>query len=977
MRRERRQVGAVRPRFSAGRALIGLRGVLLSILALAPLPSSLAQEPAAAPSKAEIAAAHRDLVREFPAIRIDDDGFGRIACTGTPLGGAGSADRAAESWLARHAAALGLLESDLELLSATPLSDPRATAYAYRLWSGGIPVRGGAARLLVRDLGEAGGFQVVHAAAHAALPPEGGYPAVAVTAAEALASARAALRRPLLEFLEPRLVIEPSATRRGPSRLVWHVGAIRSDAVANEAWTVVIDPGSGAALEVIDEWIDLDLSGVVTAKVTPPNEPDTATNPPVEIPLVGAQVRIPGGASVLAGPDGSFTLPNGGTSPVTCEAALVGAWVEVIDASGPEEIASVGATPPGPVSLLFDALGDPLVQAQVNAFRYATSTHDFVRARTTGIPGIDIAIPCAVNDGGTCNAGFNPLAVSLHFFPAGGGCVNSSFSSVVAHEYGHFVVHSLGLFQGAFGEGFGDVLSMFQFDDPLIGRDFSGPGTLVRDPVAANVQYPCSSAAGVHWCGQILAGVWWEIREQFGALSGSAAGLAAAQQLFIDWSLITLGSSGDSSATPQTAVELLVVDDDDGSLANATPHFDEICSAFAGHSIPCPATAPVLITFPFGRPELIAPWVETVLRVDIESATANPVPGSAFVHLRSGGAPSFAPIPLQPLGGNAYSALIPPQACGDPVEFYVSVGHDAGGTTTQPESGTLAPFSMGVFAAVETVLWDDFEANLGWSAGVAGDTATSGVWTRVVPVGSAAAPGEDHSAAGTRCFVTGQGIAGASVGAADVDGGTTTLLSPPLDLSAPGDYLIRYWRWFSNDVAAQPNTEVLTVSISADGGQGWTTVEVVGPTGPETSGGWFFHEFSVADFLTPTASMRLRFVAQDPDPGSLVEAAVDDVEVLRRLCGPEPTFRRGDVNGDGSLDLSDAIATLVGLFGGGPLGCLDAADANDDGESNIVDAVVLLEHLFAAGGPLPPPATACGADPTTDLLDCAIIPNCP
>jgi hypothetical protein len=295
---------------------------------------------------------------------------------------------------------------------------------------------------------------------------------------------------------------------------------------------------------------------------------------------------------------------------------------------------------------------------------------------------------------------------------------------------------------------------------------------------------------------------------------------------------------------------------------------------------------------------------------------------------------------------------------------------------TEPESGAGAPYAAAVLDAIETVFADDFETSLGWSDGVAGDTATAGVWTRVVPVGTAAAPGADHSVPGNTCFVTGQGVPGGSLGAADVDGGTTTLLSPLFDLSAPGEYSIRYWRWFSNDEGSQPNTEPFTVAISADGGQGWTTVEVVGPSGPETSGGWFSHEFDVASVIPPTATMRLRFVTQDPDPGSLVEAAVDDVVVVRRVCDTEPDFRRGDVNGDASRDLSDAVLMLVGLFGGGALPCMDAADIDDDGAANVADAVSLLAHLFAAGGPLPTPFPGCGEDPTADPLGCSVEPGC-
>ena len=87
-------------------------------------------------------------------------------------------------------------------------------------------------------------------------------------------------------------------------------------------------------------------------------------------------------------------------------------------------------------------------------------------------------------------------------------------------------------------------------------------------------------------------------------------------------------------------------------------------------------------------------------------------------------------------------------------------------------------------------------------------------------------------------------------------------------------------------------------------------------------------------------------------------------------------FVRGDANGDGEVNLSDAISTLEYLFLGGKApGCLDAADSDDDGALNITDPVSLLGWLFL-GSAAPPPPNQCGADPREDPLDCRESP-CP
>ena len=86
---------------------------------------------------------------------------------------------------------------------------------------------------------------------------------------------------------------------------------------------------------------------------------------------------------------------------------------------------------------------------------------------------------------------------------------------------------------------------------------------------------------------------------------------------------------------------------------------------------------------------------------------------------------------------------------------------------------------------------------------------------------------------------------------------------------------------------------------------------------------------------------------------------------------PRVPFVRGDANGDGSIDITDAIFTLGFLFlGGGAPPCEDAADADDRGTLEITDAVYLLNFLFSGGPEPPPPHAVEGEDPTEDALGC-------
>jgi hypothetical protein len=78
------------------------------------------------------------------------------------------------------------------------------------------------------------------------------------------------------------------------------------------------------------------------------------------------------------------------------------------------------------------------------------------------------------------------------------------------------------------------------------------------------------------------------------------------------------------------------------------------------------------------------------------------------------------------------------------------------------------------------------------------------------------------------------------------------------------------------------------VDISNDNGSTWTNAETVGPTGPGTTGGWLRHSLRVADFVTATAQVKLRFVASDTGADSLVEAAIDDFQVATYQCDTFP-----------------------------------------------------------------------------------------
>ncbi len=75
---------------------------------------------------------------------------------------------------------------------------------------------------------------------------------------------------------------------------------------------------------------------------------------------------------------------------------------------------------------------------------------------------------------------------------------------------------------------------------------------------------------------------------------------------------------------------------------------------------------------------------------------------------------------------------------------------------------------------------------------------------------------------------------------------------------------------------------------------------------------------------------------------------------------PGPRFLRGDANGDGVVDMSDALFTLKYLFlGGEEPGCMEAANINGTDGVNIADPIFELTWQFLGGVEIPFPFPHC------------------
>jgi hypothetical protein len=192
-------------------------------------------------------------------------------------------------------------------------------------------------------------------------------------------------------------------------------------------------------------------------------------------------------------------------------------------------------------------------------------------------------------------------------------------------------------------------------------------------------------------------------------------------------------------------------------------------------------------------------------------------------------------------------------------------------------SGALTRTAALTLTLTRTVYFDDFESAAGWVANPSGtDTATRGRWERGVP--------EQYTAGGiiiqngttpspVNDLVTGAGTAGSN---GDIDGGTTSILSPPIALPAGVPTLsFAYYFAHRNDSSADDFFRVAIVGPSG------TTV-VLEELGTALNDPAVFLSRSIDLTAFAGQTIRILFTARDGGTDNLLEAAVDDVRVVVR-----------------------------------------------------------------------------------------------
>ncbi|MBC7983181.1 MAG: choice-of-anchor J domain-containing protein, partial [Candidatus Obscuribacterales bacterium] len=120
--------------------------------------------------------------------------------------------------------------------------------------------------------------------------------------------------------------------------------------------------------------------------------------------------------------------------------------------------------------------------------------------------------------------------------------------------------------------------------------------------------------------------------------------------------------------------------------------------------------------------------------------------------------------------------------------------------------------------------------------------------------------------------------AGSSAGTNDVDGGLTSIQSPPIALPASGLITLSF-RFYSAHLSNSSSSDYFRVRVVRGDGTLQTVFQETGAADNDAAA-WAGQTVDLSTYAGQ--SIRLRFEAADRSSGSLIEAGVDNVVITRQ-----------------------------------------------------------------------------------------------
>jgi hypothetical protein len=367
-----------------------------------------------------------------------------------------------------------------------------------------------------------------------------------------------------------RLVVLPRRPSGGTSHTVaWEVTSRRRD----RDFVSYVDTELGYVIEAHDaRAYD---AGAYPGAIT--NDVDARTVGDDILSEPGAyQHAQAGGRTATSNEHGVFRFPSSlraDGAPVAVSAGMRGPYADVRNVRG------LSATYAGTIRA-----GQPVVVSwhdgnsradERDTFRGTNVTNRFIATIFPDNAWINRPLVANVNHGYTCNAYWD--GSTINFFREDSQCNNSGrIFDVIAHEWGHGLDQNApgGVQDRALGEFIGDLVSFVQTRDAKLGPGFFVKGGAVRDLEDPAFYCYDPKRTEVHDAGQFLGVIVWDIFKDLRALGIDGEDLKRRMIL-----PIAIGQT-----RSQWYSAMLAVDDDDGNLANGTPHECLIYDRFEEHS---------------------------------------------------------------------------------------------------------------------------------------------------------------------------------------------------------------------------------------------------------------------------------------------------------------------------------------------------------------------------------------------------------
>jgi hypothetical protein len=645
-------------------------------------------------------------------------------------------------------------------------------------------------------------------------------------------------------------------------RLAWKID-VRSETDGSEpvGFEWFVDAKTGAAYRSRESVHFFDVSGSVTASSTPGLSSDHPGNPAVQQPM--QQLKVTSGAvTTMTDASGNFTLV-GVNAPASVTVEFSGTYSNVNNAAGADYSLTTNLTLPTGNVIQMAPTPTEHTTAQANAMRSALLVRDFIKATNPSDTHADFVVVQSVNQASSCNASWS--GNQTNYYVAGSGCSNFAFSTIVAHELGHWLnsIYGTGNGSDGMGEGNADVWAMYTYDSPIIGQGANNGSGFVR--TGNNNRQFCGDAnpgchGGVHANGEVWMAAAWKIRNRLNVTFGNTIGDQIANTIFLSW------MNGYNQTQIRTVIETqwLTLDDDDGNINNGTPHYAQIDGGFRDQGFPGVTLFQVGIDQVTLLSDTTNQTVDYNVSARIVANQSPPITTAQLKYRLNGGA--FQTVNMFAGPNDIYMASIPAQLGRTKVEYYVTATNNAASTSVFPQGSPNVPFlfDVGIKHEIAAYTFDGGVNDQGWTHG-----GTSDEWQRGDPAGKTGTGWADPGAAYSPTASWGTDL-GTSTGGSYSSNSNSWLRTPVFNCTGATGMRLRFNRWLSVQASTSDQAR-----IRVNGSQVY-----INPTSNMNDGAWVAQDIDISALADNNPSVQIEWAMQANGSTNYGGWNIDDVKLV-------------------------------------------------------------------------------------------------